>query len=186
MDIDNFSEEERNEIIRYGLQSIKSTFTMIIVLSFIGCIFHVFVQSIIFLICFMSLRKYAGGYHADTQGRCYVISTLIFVTACGVMRYVQMDHDIFLVLQTLNLLLLFLLVPVDNKNRRLEQWEKEKYGRRARIRVIVAYILYILLFINDFYSIATAIGMANLMVGGCVLAGSKINYMDRQRSSCRC
>lgn len=130
MDIDNFSEEERNEIIRYGLQSIKSTFAMIIVLSFIGCIFHVFAQSIIFLICFMSLRKYAGGYHADTQGRCYVISTIIFVTACGVMRYVQMDYDIFLVLQTLNLLLLLLLVPVDNKNRKLEQWEKENTEER--------------------------------------------------------
>lgn len=177
MDIDNFSEEERNEIIRYGLQSIKSTFAMIIVLSFIGCIFHVFAQSIIFLICFMSLRKYAGGYHADTQGRCYVISTIIFVTACGVMRYVQMDYDIFLVLQTLNLLLLLLLVPVDNKNRKLEQWEKEKYGRKARIRVIIVYTLYMFLYMNGLQNVSVAIGMAVLMVGGCVLTGAFKNHI---------
>lgn len=185
MDIENLSEEERTEIVEYGLQRLKSTIAMILVMSFIGYAFHVFAQSIVFLACFMGLRKYAGGYHADTQRRCYVISTLIFVAACSIMKYVYMDYPICILLQTLNLLLLLLLVPVDSENRRLERWEKEKYGRRARVRVIIAYVLYIFLYANALHGIAAAIGTAYLMVGGCILAGVIKNYRNRPESSCR-
>lgn len=184
MDIDNFSEEEEREIISYGLKQMKSTITMITVLLSIGIVFQVAFESVIFLICFIYLRKYAGGYHADTQERCYVFSTLIFVAACYIIRNVQEDKG-FLVLQIINMLLLFRLVPVDNKNRRLEQWEKDKYGRKARIRIIIAYVLYIFFNVNALHGIAIAIGTANLMVGGCVLAGVIKNYRNRLENAYR-
>lgn len=74
MEIQTFSEEEKEEIIRYGLDKIKNSCMMSAVTLLMGYAFHVFLQSIVFLICFIALRKYAGGYHADTQKRCYVIS----------------------------------------------------------------------------------------------------------------
>ena len=77
MEIQTFSEEEKEEIIRYGLDKIKNSCMMSAVTLLMGYAFHVFLQSIVFLICFIALRKYAGGYHADTQKRCYVISVLI-------------------------------------------------------------------------------------------------------------
>ena len=126
METQTFSKEEKEEIIRYGLDRIKSICTMTFVTLLMGCIFQVFFQSIIFLVCFIALRKYAGGYHADTQNRCYVISTAIIAVALLAIRYIE----IFILLQSLNFILLYFLVPVDNKNHRLEYWEKEKYGKK--------------------------------------------------------
>ncbi|UWO21786.1 accessory gene regulator ArgB-like protein [Blautia wexlerae] len=132
METQTFSKEEKEEIIRYGLDRIKSICTMTFVTLLMGCIFQVFFQSIIFLVCFIALRKYAGGYHADTQNRCYVISTAIIAVALLAIRYMSdgSDNEIFILLQNLNFILLYFLVPVDNKNHRLEYWEKEKYGKK--------------------------------------------------------
>ena len=87
MEIQTFSEEEKEEIIRYGLDKIKNSCMMSAVTLLMGYAFHVFLQSIVFLICFIALRKYAGGYHADTQKRCYVISVLIIAVALWATRY---------------------------------------------------------------------------------------------------
>ena len=179
MEIQTFSKEEKEEIIRYGLERIKSTCIMTLVTLLMGCIFQVFFQSIIFLVCFIVLRKYAGGYHADTQNRCYVISTVIFAVALLSIRYMSdgNDNEIFILLQSVNFILLYFLVPVDNKNHRLEQWEKEKYGKKARIRIGCMYVLYLSLHFGAIYSIAVAVGMANVIVGGCVIAGEIKNVI---------
>ena len=179
METQTFSKEEKEEIIRYGLDRIKSTSTMTLVTLLMGCIFQVFFQSIIFLVCFIVLRKYAGGYHADTQNRCYVISTVIFAVALLAIRYMSdgNDNEIFILLQSVNFILLYFLVPVDNKNHRLEQWEKEKYGKKARIRIGCMYVLYLSLHFGAIYSIAVAVGMANVIVGGCVIAGEIKNVI---------
>lgn len=179
MEIQTFSKEEKEEIIRYGLERIKSTCIMTLVTLLMGCIFQVFFQSIIFLVCFIVLRKYAGGYHADTQNRCYVISTVIFAVALLAIRYMSdgNDNEIFILLQSVNFILLYFLVPVDNKNHRLEQWEKEKYGKKARIRIGCMYVLYLSLHFGAIYSIAVAVGIANVIVGGCVIAGEIKNVI---------
>ena len=179
METQTFSKEEKEEIIRYGLERIKSTCIMTLVTLLMGCIFQVFFQSIIFLVCFIVLRKYAGGYHADTQNRCYVISTVIFAVALLAIRYMSdgNDNEIFILLQSVNFILLYFLVPVDNKNHRLEQWEKEKYGKKARIRIGCMYVLYLSLHFGAIYSIAVAVGMANVIVGGCVIAGEIKNVI---------
>ena len=125
METQTFSKEEKEEIIRYGLDRIKSICTMTFVTLLMGCIFQVFFQSIIFLVCFIA-------YHADKQYRCYVISTAIIAFALLSIRYMSdgSDNEIFILLQSLNFILLYFLVPVDNKNHRLEYWEKEKYGKK--------------------------------------------------------
>lgn len=110
METQTFSKKEKEEIIRYGLDRIKSTCTMTLVTLLMGCIFQVFFQSIVFLVCFIVLRKYAGGYHADTQNRCYVISTAIIAVALLAIRYMSdgSDNEIFILLQSLNFIILLL------------------------------------------------------------------------------
>ena len=156
---------------------------MTFVTLLMGCIFQVFFQSIIFLVCFIVLRKYAGGYHADTQNRCYVISTVIIAVALLAIRYMSdgSDNEIFILLQSLNFILLYFLVPVDNKNHRLEQWEKEKYGKKARVRIGCMYVLCIFLNFTAIRNIAITVGVTNLTVGGCVIAGKIKNIVFKQR-----
>ena len=181
MEIQTFSEEEKEEIIRYGLDKIKNSCMMSAVTLLMGYAFHVFLQSIVFLICFIALRKYAGGYHADTQKRCYVISVLIIAVALWATRYTSDNSVCFVFIQSLNFIILCFLVPVDSKNRRLEQWEKERYGKKAKVQIFCMYMLCLILYLDKKQSIAVAIGVANLTVGGCVCAGKMKNILLKHK-----
>ena len=64
MDINSLSEEERKEIIEYGLTRSKVFIGGILVTLVIGVFFGVFIQSVIFLLAISSLRRYAGIDHA--------------------------------------------------------------------------------------------------------------------------
>ncbi len=73
--------EEQEEIVRYGLERMKSRAIAIGATLMLGGILGMLAEGIVFFLCFIGVRRYAGGYHADTQARCYVISFGITVGA---------------------------------------------------------------------------------------------------------
>ena len=86
----------------------------------------------IFLFCFSALRKYAGGYHADTPIRCYFLSFItLFIALMGI-KILQCDDNVGILIQTINLLIIIFLSPIDSVVHRLEYEEKKEYGTRAK------------------------------------------------------
>ena len=172
-------QENEQEMYVYGFFMFLSHMFYLFVACIFGIVFNCFIESVIFYVLFQSIRRYAGGYHADTQNRCYVISTAIIAVALLAIRYMSdgSDNKIFILLQSVNFILLYFLVPVDNKNHRLEQWEKEKYGKKARVRIGCMYVLCIFLNFTAIRSIAITVGVTNLTVGGCVIVGKIKNFV---------
>lgn len=83
--IEQLSEEEREEIINYGIRRSIVISISIIVTIMAGYLLGIVWQSIFFLFCFSALRKYAGGYHADTPIRCYFLSFItLFIALMGI------------------------------------------------------------------------------------------------------
>lgn len=123
--------EEQEEIVRYGLERMKSRAIAIGATLMLGGILGMLAESIVFFLCFIGVRRYAGGYHADTQARCYVISFGITVGAFVLIKYVPISASVFLILLLVSLLAILFFSPVDCENRRLEPWEKERYGKRV-------------------------------------------------------
>lgn len=66
---------EESEII-YGLFTILSRLIFAIECVLLGALFKNPIESIVFYISFLFIKKYAGGYHSATEGRCFIISTV--------------------------------------------------------------------------------------------------------------
>lgn len=66
MDLEQFSEEETNQIIVYGIERGKVILITTLIALMLGYVLGIFFQGIIFGVCLSALRRYAGGYHADT------------------------------------------------------------------------------------------------------------------------
>ena len=130
--------------------------------------------------------------------------TVLFKTICGFLacdegtvsvngKVMGKDKDMlksdnsvcFVFIQSLNFIILCFLVPVDSKNRRLEQWEKERYGKKAKVQIFCMYMLCLILYLDKKQSIAVAIGVANLTVGGCVCAGKMKNILLKHKEQFR-
>lgn len=58
------------EYYQYGIEITVSSLLNIILILSIGIIARSFFESIIFLLCFVLIRQFTGGYHADTYFKC--------------------------------------------------------------------------------------------------------------------
>lgn len=147
MDFEGLSESEINEIVEYGIWRWK----IITVFGSVAVIFSglmgILTQGILFCICLCALRRYAGGYHADTQNRCFVISFIVLVLSLLWIKNTDNISIVGIVVQSVMLLILILLAPVENKNHTLDKREIQKYGKRTRITALILYSIYMLLYV---------------------------------------
>lgn len=70
-DIQNISEKSKREEIGYGLEVLLSTIISVMSAMVVALFFGMFKECIAFLVVFMPLRTYTGGYHASTHIRCF-------------------------------------------------------------------------------------------------------------------
>ncbi len=121
--------EDQKEIVEFGIVQGVRTALELLVMLVMGVFFHLFLESLLILVLFGPFRIYAGGYHAKTPLQCALKSWLLF--AC-VLVWLKIAAPIkWLELATAVLLggLLFLLAPMQHKNKPLEDYEIPKYRK---------------------------------------------------------
>lgn len=167
----NLTEEEKREIIEYGKERIKSNITGVIIILVIGIVFNLVLESFIFSISFFLQRRYAGGYHADTKWRCYIIS--IFLITVSIFAIKIFDARIFLnfVLQTFNIFLIYLLAPVGTANRNLDIQEFMIFRRKIRFISIIIYILCSICTFNEWIIFANSLLVSNCLISFLLIVG---------------
>ena len=114
---------DRIEIYQYGFFVFFSNIFFLIITSVIGMIFDVFLQSIIFFFAFFSIRQFAGGYHASTETRCEVLSTLS-ILACIVAIKLSKTYDfqtVLLLITILSAVCIFVFCPLDTPEKPLSE-----------------------------------------------------------------
>lgn len=123
--------EDEQELYIYGLFMMLSSLMYLILACFLGCILGCVFESIIFYIAFQFIRRYAGGYHASTETRCEIMSTLS-ILACIVVIRLSKTYDFqftLLVVSTVSAVCIAVLCPLDTPEKPLS--EKEfKYFRK--------------------------------------------------------
>lgn len=171
MELEQFSEDEINQIIAYGIERVKVIFITTFISVMLGYVLGIFFQGIIFLCCLSALRRYAGGYHANTQNGCYVISFIVVVLSFLCIRQIANIGLIGLFFQVISLCIILLLAPVENRNRILDKCEKKKYGVKTKITAVFLSFIYAILYIMDKQEIVIPMGVASLVVAISLIAG---------------
>lgn len=96
------------------------------------------IQGFWFLIYFWPLRIYAGGYHADTEKRCYFLSTLMEIVIFLIAHFFDFTRGMGVILITFTLMvIIFSMTPQDTENRRLS--DKEKIIYKKKVNEILAF-----------------------------------------------
>ncbi|MGN0151909.1 MAG: accessory gene regulator B family protein [Wujia sp.] len=75
------SEENELEVIQYGIECIINLLVPIIIIFFYSILAHRIPDMIIWLISFLTLRNYLGGYHASSHLRCMILSSITGILA---------------------------------------------------------------------------------------------------------
>ena len=103
--------------VKYGLITLAEILGMVV----ISFLMRELIPGAVILIAFISIRVYAGGYHAKTLPRCVVMSTILFTLI--ILGYKMLYLPIIdkgLIALFLGVLIL-IFRPVENDNRRLSE-----------------------------------------------------------------
>lgn len=159
--------------IRHGILMVINVLTIILIGFILGMVW----QSIVFILAYIPVRTYSGGYHASTELKCYLFSVaLIFVVLIGI-KLIPWNAYICSIVTLCALMIIIRLAPVEDLNKPLEQKEKAVYKRRARIILVLLIGLALLFWLvgstQIAISIIMAIGVAAVMLVLGIIKNSK-------------
>lgn len=140
-------EQEDINIYKYGYFLLFEVLINLIISLMIGMVFCDIKTVILFLVLYIPLRTYSGGWHADKLWKCTFISSLILVIAEILSNYCIEYIPVMYCVPVMILSGIYILVvsPVDTESKPLENEEKKLYGRKVKI-IYILHIIALLLF----------------------------------------
>lgn len=114
--------------IHYGLLSFINILTTFLIGFFLGSI----KECVVFIAVYMPLRSYAGGYHARTEGRCYIASAILSFAVLSASKVYPLNL-VTLVILLLSVLIIGIISPVEDENKPADEVEVRVYSRRLKM-----------------------------------------------------
>ena len=172
-----------HEYIRYGLEVLLSTLLNVICIGVVGVLMNKILLALVFILVFVPIRSFAGGYHADTKLRCNLnIIVVLIVTMVGTDWIRRWSLElIFLMVGNLVFFILFsILAPVEHHNKPLDQ---EKRRRNKRLGWFSYGIVLITQIITYRYAqeVSVYISVVLLVIGVFFVLGYWKTYLYKKR-----
>ncbi len=179
------SEEEKTEIIRFGIARVKVLLLSAVVVLLLGKVFNVFGESITFLLSIYFLRIYAGGYHAKTQGRCLVLSLIIVSIGLGSIKYLSdWNNGILFFYILVAGTIIWKFAPVENQNKLLDEMEKKEYAKKTKIVLACQFCIIVTAYCFHNTEIFTGIVIAMVTVALGMISGKVQNvYIEKKKNN---
>lgn len=151
---------EEREIYRFGVRQsivlLLNFFTILI----IGLIYGMLVDIFVYIIAYIPLRSYAGGFHAKTHMRCYCFSVMILNAVLLIIKFSLLPASTYYILTAFSVLMVFFFAPVEDENKPLDNIEVVIYRRRSRIILLFEIICLAVAYYTEYFKIAHSISLA--------------------------
>lgn len=136
------SEDDR-EIYLFGFTQGAILLLNILTSLCIGTALDMILEVFVYMVCFIPLRIFAGGYHAKTQLRCYIMSSFATVFVLLGIRFLQ-DYNGTLewIMLLISTAVIWKLAPVEDANKPLAVTEILEY--KARVHKMLLILLIVL------------------------------------------
>lgn len=168
-------DEDKRDVISYGLIGIFQIFTILIILSFIGLLFDCWYECMIIYMSVGFIRKSTGGAHSRSMNGCIIISVLSIIIMSVLSRYLlnfSLEHWVSLgityIIFFICLIIFYFKVPMDNPNKPIVSLEKIKRLRKQSFIKLFLLLLVSIVFTkladsySRFYSIAFSVRLTML------------------------
>ncbi len=134
----NIISKDESEFFEFAFALMLSQVLGIVTCLIIGAIFQSIIETILYLLFFIPLRTFSGGFHAGSHLKCYVSSVLLFAGSVflGVFVSNVLQLLIITIIFACCALTLLLIAPVEDKNKPLS--EPEVIKCKAMVKSILS------------------------------------------------
>lgn len=143
-------DNERKEVIAYGIFALLQTILAMAVTIIIGYICGVWFEALIISLAASILRKYSGGVHASSPGTCAYLGAIIIVgLALGISIVIKpfLDIKVVLILGLIGFIYSYYVInklaPVDSAAKPIRTEKKRERMKKGSILILVNYIFIV-------------------------------------------
>ena len=175
---------EDKELYIYGLFMLMSHLMFFIIACIFGLILGCVFESIIFYIVFQLIRRYAGGYHASTETRCEIFSTLS-ILACIVVIKLSKIYDfqtVLLLITILSAVCIFVFCPLDTPEKPLSDKEFKYFRKISWMILIIISTLIIITYILKWNFVFAPCCMSLVLESILISAGKIKRLLDNKKT----
>ena len=138
------------ELYEYAIYIILSGLFHILTILVLGICFNMLIESLVFYSSFISIRKFAGGYHAKTPSRCYLFSVSVSIAVLCLIKAIYTHYSSNLIIWLLLIelvcaIFIFFVSPLESDNKPLDEKEERIYRIAARWIVTILFLVSVLL-----------------------------------------
>lgn len=182
-------EKEKEAIYIYGIELFFSTMTTILSILIISIIAQKPYLGIIFILYFMPIRLFCGGYHAKTFISCFIITNSIFILTALISlapHFIDIKLMISIFLYFFSLLYIYFNAPILHADQKIKPEKIIKNRKNAKSIIYIEIIIFIVMLITKvnyvlvLMAILTTFAVALTMIVSKFPAGN--NLSNRQNT----
>lgn len=165
--------------LKYGLQV---GIEMVICLVFnllIAYVMGMVKEFVFFLLILFSLRIYCGGFHLERFGACFLCSSLAISGTLFVAKAIIIPNNINWIIIGGSLAFMILKGPVANRNKPLDDLEKQFFRKQIVLRGVAALGLALVFWANDRNLYFELIGLAFSLIIVSMIIGILLNLNEK-------
>lgn len=139
---------EEREVYVFGLEVMLLNSINVLMALIISLITGTMWHFASFMLIFVPLRIFSGGYHAKRSETCFVISTLVYIATVLIVKLYPMLYAstaVTAVLFAVSILITVILAPVVNKNNPLSEHERKRNRLISIVLIAVDSVIFIML-----------------------------------------
>lgn len=167
----NIIQEQEKEIYIHGIHQLFTLSLNFLITVLVGIIFHSLFEMLLLTAFYMTLRRYAGGYHAKTELLCYVSSIVFIIANASLVKYITPSPIILGIIFGISGLVIVILSPVEHKNKPLDDLERIVFTRRMRIVLLIQTVLVSAFVLLGFVTMGKYMVFGTVMVAVMVIGG---------------
>ena len=135
----NLIRQEDHAMYSYSVEVLLATLLNTAMLYMIALLTGKVWETTMFIAGFVPLRSLAGGYHAKTHFRCMITLLVTYLGFLAIINLISKDQYMFVSIAfvSLSVVLVWLLSPVEDRNKPLSAAEKKMFRRRSRFTIII-------------------------------------------------
>jgi len=162
--------EENADIYTYAIEAVIAALFNIAICLTIAILFGRVVEGIVFMSAFVLLRRFTGGYHANTHFKCILIFSILFTCAMIMTSFAPIFNPSILIPSIIAAISWFgiaIFAPINDKNKSHSNVFKKRIKKKSILASTLLFTLCIIagLFFNNHIAFALSLAMLSVFAG---------------------
>lgn len=157
-------DEEKLELVEYGLEVIYLTFTKVIIIYSLAYFLDILLETFLVSLCYNLIRFTAFGLHATKSIYCLIISLLTFMGGALLVINLNIPLLIKIILSIICVILIYKYAPADTEKRPIISQKRRKIYKIISTITGTIFTILIIVFNKHILSNYLLIGMIEAVI----------------------